>query len=138
MMSMLNNASIHNITDSTFVVNTKDTSTEAFERLKDAATPSAFHSFVGRPQPARCYPNTRVDVLGALERWAMRLETEQINGPDSLTPPAVGKDGQVDTSMVDLVQTAGDDERPWSHKPLKLPNVPIHLAQRRRWRWEVL
>ncbi|KAF5313873.1 hypothetical protein D9619_013115 [Psilocybe cf. subviscida] len=71
-MSILKHSTINSIADSTFVVQSKDTS--AFDSLKGAAVPSAFHSYVGRPQPGKCYPNTRVALLEGLEEWTIGKE----------------------------------------------------------------
>ncbi|KAF5328101.1 hypothetical protein D9619_013615 [Psilocybe cf. subviscida] len=113
-MSILNNSAVNSITHSTFVNQAKDTST-AFEVLKNAATPRAFHSFIGRPEPGRCYPNTRVDLLTALERW--------IGGP------GICEDDSVDPAddMPTLEMRTGHQEMPDGppFTSLRFPNLPI-------------
>ncbi|KAF5328060.1 hypothetical protein D9619_013654 [Psilocybe cf. subviscida] len=116
-MSILTHSTVNSISHSTFVNNTKDTS---FEALKNAAAPSAFHSYVGRPEPGKCYPNTRVDLLRALETWSLG---RGISEGDSL-----GDDHQEHPPhMQALVLSTGNPEMPVTSpdRHLKLPNSPI-------------
>ncbi|KAF5328058.1 hypothetical protein D9619_013656 [Psilocybe cf. subviscida] len=70
---MFHGSSHNTFNNSTFVIKSPDR-IAAFDKLERATSPSAFHSFVGRPQPGKCYPNTRVALLDGLEKWAMGME----------------------------------------------------------------
>lgn len=102
------------------------------------SSPSAFHNFIGRPEPSRCYPNTRMAILGGLVRW---MEGQ---GPDDNHPvtwlsggAGAGKSA-VAQSLAERCQALGyivasffffrpDDSR--NHADSLIPTIAYQIAR---------
>ncbi|KAF5309487.1 hypothetical protein D9619_012437 [Psilocybe cf. subviscida] len=96
---MFNNAQISNITGGDFRI-TNVNKVNALEVLHKRAAPNAILNAGGRADEVRCYPGTRKEVIGRIEKWR---DTQ-----DRRTPPIFWLSGPAGAGKTAIVQTIAE------------------------------